>query len=310
MPTEPRLLIGTSDGVLDLDGNEALSGRRVGPFASEDTGVVALVDSTTAMVRGRSSWHEVAALVGSDGRGQGECIGSADGDVIVGTAGAHLARVRAGIVEPVDGFDNAPTRDQWYTPWGGPADVRSLTVSVDGTLLVNVHVGGILRSTDGGETWKPTIDLHCDVHQVLAHPTRPGLVVAAAAVGFCRSTDDGVTWDVVDAGLHATYLRAVSFAGASVLVSASTGPAGAHSSIYHRPIDAAADTPFRRSRTGLPEWLAGNIDTFCLVGEADGTFTALGDPEGGVFVSEDAGLSWEAAQSGLPPVVALALASR
>jgi photosystem II stability/assembly factor-like uncharacterized protein len=310
MATDQTLLIGTADGVLDLDGNEALPGRRVGPFASQGVDVVALVDSTTVMARDRASWHEVAVLVGSDGRDRGESIGCAGGHVIVGTAGAHVARVRAGAVEPVDGFDNAPTRDEWYTPWAGPADVRSLTVSADGTLLVNVHVGGILRSTDAGETWKPTIDLHCDVHQVLAHPTRPGLVVAAAAVGLCRSTDDGVTWEVIDAGLHATYLRAVSFAGDSVLVSASTGPAGTRSSIYHRLIDAGADTPFRRSRTGLPEWLAGNIDTFCLVGEVDGTFSAFGDREGGVFVSEDAGLSWEAAQSGLAPVVALALARR
>ncbi len=304
MGTRPTLLIGTSDGVLDVDGVEALPGRRVGPFATAGGDVVALVDRNDVMRRGRGGWRQVATVADA------ECITTLDDDVLVGTAGAHVMRVRGDAVAPVDSFDHAPTRDEWYTPWGGPADVRSLTVSVDGTLLVNVHVGGILRSTDGGSTWEPTIDLHCDVHQVLAHPTRPGLVMAAAAVGLCRSADDGRTWDVVDAGLHATYLRAVAFAGDTVLVSASTGPAGTRSSIYRVPIDAAPGARLERASAGLPEWLAGNIDTFTLVGDVDGTLAAFADREGGVFVSQDAGSTWDAAHSGLPPVVALALAGR
>jgi hypothetical protein len=306
MGTVPTLLIGTADGVLDLDGTDALRGRRVGPFASGSE-VVALVDSHVVMCRAGGTWTELADIDRGD---RAESIALAAGDVLVGTAGAHVLRIQAGgrAVTPLDGFDDAPTRDEWYTPWGGPADTRSLTVSAEGTMLVNVHVGGILRSTDGGATWRPTIDLHCDVHQVLAHPTRPGLVVAAAAVGLCRSTDDGVTWEVVDTGLHATYLRAVAFTGDMVLVSASTGPAGTRSSIYRRPIDADADAEFERARRGLPEWLAGNIDTFCLVGGPGDGFSAFGDQEGGVFVSADAGASWEAVRSGPSSVVALALA--
>jgi hypothetical protein len=302
--TLSTLLIGTAEGVLDLDGNDALPGRRVGPFARRNGEVAALVDSTDVMVRRDDSWRDAASVPSA------LCVAYSepDGDVLVGTAGAHLVHVRGGTVDPLAGFDAAPTRDDWYTPWGAPADVRSLTVSAEDTLLANVHVGGILRSTDSGKTWQPTIDLHCDVHQVLAHPTRAGLVVAAAAVGLCLSTDDGVTWEVIDTGLHATYLRAVAFTADSVLVSASTGPAGTRSSIYRRPIDARADQPFERSAAGLPGWLAGNIDTFCLVADPAGLACAFGDQEGGVFVSEDGAGSWEPARSGLPSVVALALA--
>jgi hypothetical protein len=54
--------------------------------------------------------------------------------------------------------------------------------------------------------------------------------------------------------------------------------------------------------------LAGNIDTFCLVADPAGLACAFGDQEGGVFVSEDGAGSWEPARSGLPSVVALALA--
>ena len=46
-----------------------------------------------------------------------------------------------------------------------------------------------------------------DVHEVLAHPDRPDIVVAAAAVGLLRSHDSGATWTIETAGLTSTYSR-------------------------------------------------------------------------------------------------------
>jgi hypothetical protein len=308
MGSNPVLLIGTRDGVVDLEGVGSLAGRRAGPFTTGSAGgdrVLGLVDGTSVVRRDGSDWREVARLAE-----RGTCLAASDGTLFVGTVGAHVDVVDAETarLERSDAFESAPTRGEWHTPWGGPADTRSITVTADGTVLANVHVGGILRSTDDGASWKPTIDLHSDVHQVLAHPRVPGVALAAAAVGLCRSDDDGITWEVVDEGLHATYLRAVAIAGDTVLVSASTGPGGSRSAIYRRPLDAGADAPFERCRDGLPDWLAGNIDTFCLVGDPDGDLVAFGDHEGGVFVSTDRGRTWEAAGSGLGPVVALTLA--
>ena len=75
-------------------------------------------------------------------------------------------------------------RDTWYAGSaivngqrvGPPLGIRSVTATPDGVLLVNVHVGGIVRSSDGGITWQPTIDIDTDVHQVCAHPTDPRMV--------------------------------------------------------------------------------------------------------------------------------------
>jgi hypothetical protein len=64
-------------------------------------------------------------------------------------------------------------------------------------LLAYVHVGGIPRSTDGGATWQPTIDIDNDVHEVRAHPRRPDIVMAATAIGLCTSRDRGLTWEVM-----------------------------------------------------------------------------------------------------------------
>src|SRR5205814_5238876 len=92
-------------------------------------------------------------------------------------------------------------REGWYTPWGDPADVRSIAVARDGAIHVNVHVGGVARSRDGGTSWTPTIDIEQDVHQVTAHPREPKIVVVASAEGFAISRNGGDSWSFVTAGL-------------------------------------------------------------------------------------------------------------
>ncbi|MBI3629620.1 MAG: hypothetical protein HY217_08610 [Candidatus Rokubacteria bacterium] len=82
----------------------------------------------------------------------------------MGTASAHLFLLDGGAPARVELFEGLDGRGAWYTPWGDPPDVRSMSVDAEGIVYVNVHVGGILRSADGGRTWRPTIDLETDVH--------------------------------------------------------------------------------------------------------------------------------------------------
>src|SRR4029434_8936662 len=109
----------------------------------------------------------------------------------------------------LDSFDAVDGRDTWYAGSavingervGPPLGIRSITATADGSvLLANVHVGGIPRSTDGGTTWQSTIDVDSDVHEVRAHPHRPDVVMAAAAIGLCTSRDGGATWDIEQEG--------------------------------------------------------------------------------------------------------------
>ena len=83
----------------------------------------------------------------------------------------------------------------------------------------------------------------------------------------------------------------------SVFVSASLGPRGQQAALYRGP---KAGGPFQRCSDGLPEWFSTNVDTACIA--ARGTFVAVGDPEGTVYVSEDDGATWTVAESGLPSV--------
>jgi len=283
------LLVGTSAGLHRVDdGHTELAGRQVNALAGG-----------WAVVEGRAVWHDGQWVSEDIDAPVATCILPFDGGALVGTAEGHLVRIPSG--ERVASFDEAPGREAWYTPWGGPADVRTLAAGPDGTLYVNVHVGGILRSADGGATWAPTLDIDLDVHQVVV--AGDGTVLAACAQGLAVSTDKGDTWTVDDDGLAVTYARAVAVAGDTVLLSASTGPDGHRAAVYRRPLHD--NGPFRRTSIGLPGTFPGNVDTFCLV--ADGDLAALGTFAGRVYLSDDAGGSWATVAAG-PPVTCLSFA--
>ncbi|HKX28426.1 MAG TPA: hypothetical protein VJ302_12065 [Blastocatellia bacterium] len=229
------------------------------------------------------------------------------GDVIyVGTDEASVLRVSpAGEIEQLRGFEGVAGRDQWYAGTalidgklvGPPLGIRSITATSDGTvLLANVHVGGIPRSADSGATWQPTIDIESDVHEVCAHPNRPGIVAAAAAIGLCTSSDGGVTWEVEQRGLHALHCSAVAFTGNEILVSAATDPFAPQGAIYRRGVDERG--PLVPVTGGLPAWLDGKADTGCLA--ADGSAVAVADANGNLHVSADYGRTWACRAQGLP----------
>jgi hypothetical protein len=298
-----RLLIGTREGLFEFDGADAVPDPAFGDR-----------DATALAVRGDEVWAiaDRRALVRRDGTGAWQdvaasddlditCLVVSDGGVLVGTDEAHLMRLEGDALGRVDGFERVEGRAKWYTPWGGPPAVRSLAVDLAGRLHANVHVGGIPRSTDGGATWTPTIDIDADVHQVISHPTERDVVLAAGAVGLAISEDEGASWRIEDEGLRSTYARAVAVAGESILLTASDGHRGGHAAVYRTTL--GAETPLEKC---TDEWFDGNLDTGCLV--ASGSTAAFATGDGRLFASEDAGTTWREVASELPRVRWIAFA--
>jgi hypothetical protein len=300
----PLLLVGTKDGLHRLDEagrwSRSLEGNEVHALAAD-------VDGWWAMVGGSELWWGSPALDwerrATFAEGRLNCVLVSSTGLLVGGSEARLLRLDGDGLGEVESFQQADGRDEWYTPWGGPPDVRSIAEdSDDGTIYVNVHVGGVVRSRDGGTTWEPTMDIDADVHQVVAPPAS-GVVLAASAWGLGGSNDRAGSWEFDDEGLHGSYLRSVAMSTGSLFVGASEGHMGRRSAVYRRRGTAG---PFTRCGDGLFEWFGSNIDTFCLVSRDNEV--AFGTEDGAVYWSEDEGESWQQVASGLPAVRCVAFA--
>ena len=283
-------MVGTRNGLLDASGRRRLDGREITALAAAADGWWVLADGVEVLRLRGADVESVASIKGETGR----CLLPLDDGALVGTGNARLASVRAGSSELLSAFDAAEGRDGWYTPWGGPPDTRSLAAGPDGVVFANVHVGGILRSDDPGEAWTPTIDIDADVHQVVADPLIAGHAVAATARGLAETVDGGGTWRFSTEGLHAPYSRAVALDGDVLYLSASTGPRGGRAAVYRRQ---PGEEVFERCAAGLPEWVAGNVDSHCLA--AGGGGVVFGTEDGRVFTSDDGGGSWDTVAEGL-----------
>jgi hypothetical protein len=286
-----ELLVGTESGILDLHtGQIHLQGRPVRALTDRWAigGTSVLVERT-----GDGEWSERL-----DSPHSLTALTVCGDDVLLGTSTGEVVRFD-GTARPVLGFDRVEGRDHWHAVGSSKPYVRSMSTSSDGVVFANVHVGGIPRSTDGGETWAPTIDVEADVHEVVAHPDRPEVVLAAAAVGLAVSRDAGATWAVHTEGLHGAYSRAVAVSGDVVFVSASTGPFTDRAAIYRRSLDN--DEPLER----VGDWLDGNVDSGRLASAGDAV--AFGGPDGRLRVSGDGGGTWRES-SDLASVTALVYA--
>jgi hypothetical protein len=284
------IVTGTADGLYEIGldgevGRHVLAGTEVqavsGDWAIADDTVVSL--ATEQKVPLPDGVVPRCLLAG----GEGACL--------VGTSAARLFKIGNGGVQVIESFDAIPDRHEWYTPWGGPPDTRSLAMGPNG-LLVNVHVGGVWRTNGTG--WVEAVAADQDVHQVVAVDAT---IAAAAAQGVGQSVDGGKSWTWNSDGLHATYCRAATVAEGWLLVSASTGPGTNRGGVYRRPLDRP-DTPFAPCGTdgSLPRVFPYNVDTFELI--ADGPLVALGTPTGELYLSEDSGGSWRLLADALPGV--------
>ena len=298
MTTRTVLVATWRDGLFAFTGQscqQELSGRSVGALAPDGQGgALAIVDGHSLCQRAHTGeWSTIAT---SDF--QLACSVAVGHNMYVGTDDARVLRVSVtGEIDQLDGFDAVPGRDTWHSGSalidghrvGPPLGIRSITATSNGTvLLANVHVGGVPRSTDGGMTWQPTIDVDSDVHEVLAHPVYPGIVIAAAATGLCISRDSGVTWVVEREGLHGSHCTAVAFSVNDILVSTATHHFATEGAVYRRPIEG--DGLLVPVGAGLPRWVDGIVDTGCIAARA--STLAVADQGGNLYVSVNAGGTW------------------
>ena len=210
-----ELFVGTRDGLYQVgvgDGKQ-FEGESVTALAVAESELWAIIDGTTVWSI-NDSWQLVARIEDLTAN----CLLPSRSGMLVGTSEAHVLRLTGTEVERLLSFDAVDGRGRWYTPWGGAPDTRSLAEDPAGKLYVNVHVGGVLVSTDMGASWDASgLDIDTDVHQVIA-PEEDLVLVAAGEGGLGMSRDGGRSWQLITEGLHAAYCRSVAVSGDQVIL--------------------------------------------------------------------------------------------
>jgi len=164
-------------------------------------------------------------------------VSGADGAVYAGTEPSRLFRSDDGgeSWRELEALLELPSRPNWsFPPRPWTSHVRWIAPSPhDGELiLVGIELGGLMRSTDGGEHWQDhRPGAQPDVHSLAWHPEIAGRAYEAGGGGPASSEDGGATWLPVDEGLdrHYTWSVAVDPGDPDLwYVLASTGPYAAH----------------------------------------------------------------------------------
>jgi len=226
-------------------------------------------------------------------------VSVADGVVYAGSEPSRLFRSddRGGSWRELEALLELPSRPTWrFPPRPWTSHVRWIAPSPHDAdlILVGIELGGLMRSTDGGDTWEDhRPGAQRDVHSLAWHPHCRGRAYEAGGGGAAFSDDAGATWRAADDGRdrHYTWSVAVDEADPELwYVSASTGPFAAHgrgdpeAHIYRR----RAGEPWSHVRDGLPEPLPAM--PYALVTGGGRLFCGLAD--GQIWESTDRGDSW------------------
>ncbi|MDP3668762.1 MAG: exo-alpha-sialidase [Telluria sp.] len=226
---------------------------------------------------------------------------------------------------------DVPQRSQWF---GGGYDVPGIhSICVDPRdsdhVLVAVSCGGVWRTEDGGASWSisatgmradympPELNENeavQDSHRMVRSAGNPDLLWCQHHNGIWRSDDNGRRWQEV---------RAVplSHFGFAVAVHPRDGNtawfAPAEADQRRIPLDAAlavtrttdAGKSFAVLRAGLPQQHCYDlVYRHALEVASDGRTLLMASTTGSVWLSGNAGDSWETVSTSMPPVYAVRFA--
>lgn len=244
-------------------------------------------------------------------------VSAADGAVYAGTepSALHRSDDRGETWRELTALLELPSRPTWsFPPRPWTSHVRWVAPSPHDAslLLVGIELGGLMRSTDGGETWQDhRPGAQRDVHSLAWHSRVPARAYEAGGGGAAWSEDGGDSWRPADEGRdrHYTWSVTVEPEDPEVwYVSASTGPFAAHgrgdpqAGIYRRDGDGWVELG-----GGLPRPLPAM--PYALVATEERLFAGLANGE--LYESRDRGGSWSAlALEGEPLERVVALAER
>jgi photosystem II stability/assembly factor-like uncharacterized protein len=221
-----------------------------------------------------------------------------------------------------------PRREEWFGGGAEQPGIHSICVDPRDArhMIIGVSCGGVWTTRDGGETWapggpgmraeymppdrqfEPNVQ---DPHMVAQCAANPDVLWVQHHNGIFRSTDGAASWtEITD-----VQPSAFGFAVAAHPHDPDTAwfvPAIKDEKRY--PVDARVvvnrtrdgGRSFQTLTQGLPQAHAYDlVFRHALDVDGAGERLAFGSTTGSVWVSEDAGDSWETISTNLPPVYAV-----
>jgi photosystem II stability/assembly factor-like uncharacterized protein len=188
------------------------------------------------------------------------------------------------------------------TSWTAAAGIDSRVTALaahpsDSTrVYAGTEVQGIFRSEDGAATWKSSNNgISLFIRAIAINPADPSTMYAGSlSAGLFKSTNGGDNWTNIGLTDRNIFKLAIDPKNPSTLY-------------------AAASIGLSRSRDGGATWTdLGQRTTaiFAMAVRHDNPNTIyIGTTNGTVFKSQDAGITWQSASTGLPTANILALAA-
>ena len=224
------------------------------------------------------------------------------------------------------GLRSHDTGSQWQPGAGGLClHTIILDPSDSDRIYVAISAAGAFRTDDGGESWRtinegliseflpePEAEIgHC-VHHIAMHPSRPGVLFMQKHWDVMRSDDEGESWHEISGNLPSDFGFVI---GVHAHEPETTYVIPIKSDSEHFPPDGKLRV--YRSRAGGNEWEAltkGLPQRDCYhnvlrdamaVDSLDPCGVYFGTTGGQVYVSADAGDSWEPIVQDLPRVMSV-----
>ncbi len=179
------------------------------------------------------------------------------------------------------------------------------------TIYASVEVGGLLKSTDGGQSWQEFPELYEDVHRLMIHPAKSDFLYAVTGRGLYVGPNGGAAWEQWTrredeiGGYPDGFVFRPSNPTLMFMTAAQDAPGTWRTSHFAGArISRSRDggRSWEILRNGLPDRMQASIEAFCLEEAGDSFSLFAATTSGEVLSSEDGGEHWERIISGLAPI--------
>lgn len=237
---------------------------------------------------GGQTWHEQPPL---DGR-EIWSLSIHDGVGYAGTGPPAIYHYHEGRWHEFKAVQELPSRQHWSFLHGDPPHVVTLS-AMGACILAGIEMGGVIRSTDGGQTWEQVGAgvVNEDVHRIVPDHHDPLHYFLGAADGLYETRDGGDTWTHIR-GSESLYLHGIAAhpkVTDTLYLQARGGP------ILGWKIGGALERLGRK--LPMPDY---GVDALDVDAERSNTlYYGAGDA---VYRTEDAGATWEKWVEDLPNI--------